>query len=615
LYISFDSPHKGATIPVGLQSLLLQVIDVAEHTNIGLDLYRIFHPILVNTVITYFDGFKWGLIQDIADVLSYDEIPTDIWVEYKDALNSAGARQMLIDHYDFNDHTHEEFVQFLGDLGYPEKLRKISLINGSNSGVAQAVPWVPGEPMLDFGVSIFLPGPFGIPLKTKFQVQGWASTPGQEALVSQVRISQGGVTLSKKHLEYPHGYRFFEPAPGGFMGMEGLQELAEENIPGWLDDFFDVYNGLTITIKDPLLFNFIPIISSLDLAVPDNELFYFNINMDGHKREDLVLNHITAFDDIYAQPDNSIHVARVPDVRNPWNDIFDKEIMVEDLRIQNRRIAKPLDFEARVQIVTGRDVQDTAWHKLMEPGDFVVKENATVTLTAGNSIIFEDGTIVEDGGMLIANVTGDTTQVSCVGSPLSEYPNYYFTIEGPETYCTGQAKDIFSLHNSSMVKGISTSWWLDNEPEKTETSNFMIPQSLSQGGHMIHCEVSLYDELGQLFQRTQVSHAFLVLGDDDPACGQAEQKLISEMPEQLFLNPNPATSLTKIQIKMMEEGEVSLSLLSLDGGIIKELLKEDRLSQGVHEFQLTLNDVKTGVYLISLQTVKRIENKRLVIIK
>jgi hypothetical protein len=472
--------------------------------------------------------------------------------------------------------------------------------------------------MLDFGVSIFLPGPFGVPLKTKFQVQGWASTPGQEALVSQVRISQGGVTLSKKHLEYQHGDRFIEPAPGGFMGRDGLQAEAEENIPGWLDDFFDVYNGLTIEIKDPLFFNFVPVISSLDLAVPDNELFYFNINMDGHKKENLVLNSITPFNEIYAQPENTIHVTDVREVRDPWSDIFDIEIMVEDLRLQNRSISKPLDFEARKQIITGRDVQDTAWHKLIEPGDFVVKKNATVTLTAGNSIIFEEGTIVEDGGTLIANLLGSSEVVSCLenGAPL---PATYgeIKIEGPDPYCSGQGDRIYSASiTGTLAQTFTTRWALDNQPLAVGISynSFMLPTELTPGSHSLQCEVSVVDETGQPIERAVVSLVFMVPQPEDEVCLQSQQMLIGNVSSQISMNPNPSLGLTTIKINNETEGKVSLQLLTLDGQVIKEIFMDEFLETGVYQHHLNTSGLKTGIYLISLETTRGKEVRRLEVI-
>ncbi|HEX9650685.1 MAG TPA: hypothetical protein VGA21_08995 [Cyclobacteriaceae bacterium] len=65
------------------------------------------------------------------------------------------------------------------------------------------------------------------------------------------------------------------------------------------------------------------------------------------------------------------------------------------------------------------------------------------------------------------------------------------SIEGPETYCPGLAQDMFTLRNSGLVKRISTSWWLDNDTERTEASYYQLPISPDQGGHVIHCEVSL----------------------------------------------------------------------------------------------------------------------------
>ncbi len=115
LYISFDSPHLGANIPMGLQYLL--------------------------------SYFAFG--QDNADA--------QLVVE--NLLNSPAAKEMVIDHYsahlaagsDFEQDPNlllpdgapgfrDEFQTELDNLGFPQDVRNVNMINGSGTGVMTGIP-------------------------------------------------------------------------------------------------------------------------------------------------------------------------------------------------------------------------------------------------------------------------------------------------------------------------------------------------------------------------------------------------------------------------------------------------------------------------------------------
>jgi hypothetical protein len=161
--------------------------------------------------------------------------------------------------------------------------------------------------------------------------------------------------------------------------------------------------------------------------------------------------------------------------------------MLTDLRLQNRTIATQIDFESQKQIITGRNTQEPDWDKLIEPGDFVVTSSGKVNLTAGNSIIFEDGTIIEGGGTLTANITGATDLVSCSGNvPVPPLTYGYVTLEGPDPYCSGQLHRTYlaGYETGSLNKTFSTRWALDNTNlAESGTGNvFILPVELSPGG-------------------------------------------------------------------------------------------------------------------------------------
>ncbi len=108
VWISFDSPQKGAIIPLGLQHWVRFFADVAG---------------------------------------------SEAAQEAKDALNTPAARQMLIYHFEGTDGTtanchpwRNDFVTELNNMGFPVTTRKVSIIDGSGYGVGQ--PFDDGEQLI-----------------------------------------------------------------------------------------------------------------------------------------------------------------------------------------------------------------------------------------------------------------------------------------------------------------------------------------------------------------------------------------------------------------------------------------------------------------------------------
>jgi hypothetical protein len=91
LYLSYDSPHKGANVPVGIQY-----------------------------IIDDFNDLTFGFNADIRDQFN--------------AVNSTAARQMLRHHYSTSSGAHSSHTDFyneLNNLGYPEGLRKVAVTMGN----------------------------------------------------------------------------------------------------------------------------------------------------------------------------------------------------------------------------------------------------------------------------------------------------------------------------------------------------------------------------------------------------------------------------------------------------------------------------------------------------
>ena len=107
-YISVDSPHKGANVPLGVQSILSHI------QNLRLKM-------AFSTVFNYELFDRSGQIREIVDL-----------------LNSPAVKQMLIyridKNYNFDNRVHNAFQAQYDQLGFPLRCQNIAISNGSNTG-------------------------------------------------------------------------------------------------------------------------------------------------------------------------------------------------------------------------------------------------------------------------------------------------------------------------------------------------------------------------------------------------------------------------------------------------------------------------------------------------
>ena len=60
--------------------------------------------------------------------------------------------------------------------------------------------------------------------------------------------------------------------------------------------------------------------------------------------------------------------------------------------------------------------------------------------------------------------------------------------------------------------------------------------------------------------------------------------------------PNPATNHTSIEIEMINNGSVAISLCSLKGKLLKQIFSGER-NIGTHQFEISCSNLSKGVYL------------------
>lgn len=333
--ITFDTPHKGANVPLGLQHMI--------------DFWR--------TSLSFTLPFS-KLISIVDDFIRDKIISTNL------NIFAPAAKQMALYYFQSNN-IRANFITDLTNVGnYPKNLRKVAVANGSGIGSNQG--FSAGDP-------IFLWHNNYVIAEVKNNVY---SLPGKS---SNNHIFEGlirdGVAVLNFMNKDGSGLDPVDNAPGGYQGTEVLASLAQA---------ISFHPLLSATVEIPV-FCFIPVISALDLTTNDYFTHVHNISDYPY-----VLNsNITPFDAIFA-PDNNTEHIRVPGTfdsktGHTISTFFKSEISPDNLFIQNQNIGGTKMFEARNTITAGKNVTN------MFPEGDVVVSGSNVIFRAGKEITLEDG--------------------------------------------------------------------------------------------------------------------------------------------------------------------------------------------------------------------------------
>jgi hypothetical protein len=248
LWLSFDAPHHGANIPLGLQH--------------------------------QFNFLAFGLedssIEDLQSIVNSQ-------------LKSAAARQMLIDHFEthLKDGEVAEFDPakllpdphpwrdiFMTDMnslttnGFPQLSRNVAIINGSGTGMAYTDKLgndiAPGFNVIDDTFDV-------APLTTAEIEVNFTPTINQVDLISKIKVVFTlifPVTLFEDNAN-AQAFSFsngVDAAPGGLFDIGGLTEDLE--LTGVTGEF--------VAALKTDFFNFIPSVSGMALEITNDEINWFH---------------------------------------------------------------------------------------------------------------------------------------------------------------------------------------------------------------------------------------------------------------------------------------------------------------------------------------------------
>ncbi len=292
LFVSVDSPHKGAVVPIGIQEAV-ELLDDIVPGNLG-------------------------------------DIGTDI-------LDSPAAKQLLVHHYRANSKTpvgapgfHDRFFNDLDAMGFPENTRNIAVVNGVQDGLSVNTI---GDRYVDLvaetGQGFFR----GLRVKTKLDyTPDRGLTRNAFDFIAQAKFAFGiYVTVFKRIRQATtiYGRGSYENTPGGYFNVDELAGTFVGDINSDFDNILmNLYIGdIDIQLNDPN-FSFIPVKSSL--------AFIGSVDLyEDFSNRNLVCTGETPFDSYYtAENDNEQHIEL-----NTFSAAFIRQEILGDQQLPNAPFA------------------------------------------------------------------------------------------------------------------------------------------------------------------------------------------------------------------------------------------------------------------------------------
>lgn len=128
--------------------------------------------------------------------------------------------------------------------------------------------------------------------------------------------------------------------------------------------------------------------------------------------------------------------------------------------------------------------------------------------------------------------------------------------------------------------------------ENTPTVGYDQISSYGNNLYYIAQEEEWYEDEGTFFVRAEIKFT-------NPTSGEEETMIVEPM--TLSCNPNPVTDMMNIKFNMISEGDVLLEIVDATGRSVMNN-SEKNLCRGMHEMQLSSENLKPGLYFCRMKT-------------
>ena len=271
-YISFDAPHKGANVPLSLQSLF------RSYESVG--------------------------IRDLFNIQASTVREGDTY------LSSKAAKQLLLRYEGPNPHPDFYSLQSeLNSIGFPRQggIRNIAVTNGALNGTISEtnLQYNPGD--RTFSLSGTITGVINVKAST------FTNKLNSRTLVSWLRLrTLGIIRTTNKEASYNFNAFNYDLATGGTFNLESQSGTLPIN----LSDL-----GLSSTTYGNSAFSFVPFFSSTSSTAPRTRQSDLN-----RTESQLRSNNWSPFDRIYGSNSNTLHVSTLGSANLGWNSLFSQEL-------------------------------------------------------------------------------------------------------------------------------------------------------------------------------------------------------------------------------------------------------------------------------------------------
>jgi len=540
LYISYDSPHKGASVPVGLQWLV----------------YDVFYSL----------GPWPFIITGFTDIL---ELIFGIDIPYSDilsSLQSISAQQMLSKHYLGFFH-HLVMQNFLSDLGYPNECRKVAFTNGSNiaNGLSSSLL---GSEMLN---SSFISGLYNVSYKAWFSNINTVQNVSRVAALNLIYPWHSFYTTREESFNnYP-----YEIAPGGHNSGAGINFT-----------FVPTVSAIDIA----------PHIFMTD--------FYFynkNLNIPNDKAH-IIANNLSPFDEIYSRSFNTFHLSPISilDLLEKQEIMYDR-MYLQNRHINKNRDFTSRDFITVGSNVQPDEFLfntfETEYQKTIAVGPFSISSGQTVNFRAGEYIYldneFETNYANEFNAEINYNNCPPQRIEACrnLSNPL---------IKGSKYICSGEKYTVVNLCNDNCT----IEWLLrGNGIEINEVGNeFVIDKLLPKGQYSITCSMKTNSCKSASSIVVSATNNKICLNDNnqskDAINAQLNEIILFPNPtdNQVFVSLNNA-EVKEVKIELFDvSGRVVLPSKIYNEQIIQ--LNLGTISKGIYFINITNHDYRVTKKLI-----------------
>ncbi len=315
LFISFDSPQRGANIPLGLQYWLSFFRSESAEANLWIS--RLSTPAAKQMLVYHYGASKANNSNRIC-------------------INSSFCYNESICGYPYYgrpDTLRESFYSELSSIGYPGNLRKIAIANGSGNAAGQS--FNAGDKIISYYYTSW---------KVDILGDAWAipnNLPVKKIFHGEIDPIGTGCDSSAKFFQSTNPY---DSAPGGM--RDSNKQIADSSAP---------YGDITTSHPNHC---FIPTISALDINTID---LFRNIAYDP------TIMDRTPFDAIYYPAENEPHVAITPENAN-W---VMKEIMTIGCATSLGSIIEGLKVLTGIQIAEDPVCLDFYWDGKVDVKDII----------------------------------------------------------------------------------------------------------------------------------------------------------------------------------------------------------------------------------------------------